>query len=476
MSDTRAAEPGSGPSGADEATKGSAIKLVTELLARLVGLATAFVISRHFGVESFGVFGWFSVVAVVLAEAADLGLQGTASQALVARSLSWRAIVRAKLVISALVLLAAMAAVPFAPVLAPLVAFFTLAGWSEILGVALRARGDRLHESLVIFGLRLSGLLLVTGAIGAGAGLPGLAWAHAASPLGPILLGVFLLRGRTDPDPGPDPGLAAVLRRSAPLAVQGGLALLSLRVEFLALGLLAGDLEAGLFLASLRVVEFLNLVPSAICAGAMPALTREALGALGDAVRRRTAATMAFLAMPAAVGVALVASGLMALFGKDFTDARALRLLAPALVPLFLNAVLVSALIAREQAPWLPRLTAIRVASAAILALALVPRLGATGAAVGFLLSELLLLVLLSRAATAALFPVSLPGPLARAALASLPMATLVALTPALLPARVAAGLLAYGLTLAGAWRLAPRLVRDLAGDVRYPWEGDERP
>jgi O-antigen/teichoic acid export membrane protein len=476
VSDTRAAEPGSPRSGADEATKGSAIKLLTELLARLVGLATAFVISRHFGVEAFGVFGWFSVVAVVLAEAADLGLQGTASQALVARSLSWRAIVRAKLLISTLVMLAAMAAAPFVPVLAPLVAFFTLAGWSEILGVALRARGDRLHESLVIFCLRVSGLLLVLAAIGAGAGLPGLAWAHAASPVAPILLCVFLLRRRTEPDPGPDPGFSAVLRRSAPLAVQGGLALLSLRVEFLALGLLAGDREAGLFLASLRVVEFLNLVPSAICAGAMPALTREALRARGDAVRRRTAATMAFLAVPAAAGVALVAPGLMALFGEEFTDARALVLLAPALVPLFLNALLVSALIAAERAPWLPRLTAIRVASAALLALALVPRLGATGAAVGFLLSELLLLVILSHAATAALFPVSLPGPFARAALAALPMAAVVALTPALLPARVAAGVLTYGLTLTGAWHLAPRLVRDLAGDVRYPWEGDERP
>ena len=50
----------------------------------------------------------------------------------------------------------------------------------------------------------------------------------------------------------------------------------------------------------------------------MPALTREALSGAGDAVRRRTVATIAFLGAPAAAGAALVAPGLLSvLFGAE---------------------------------------------------------------------------------------------------------------------------------------------------------------
>ena len=55
-----------------EATRGSAIKLGTELLARLIGLATTLLLARRLGPADFGAFGTLSVIAVVLAEAADL--------------------------------------------------------------------------------------------------------------------------------------------------------------------------------------------------------------------------------------------------------------------------------------------------------------------------------------------------------------------------------------------------------------------
>ena len=54
----------------------------------------------------------------------------------------------------------------------------------------------------------------------------------------------------------------------------------------------------------------------------MPALTREALRG-GEGVRRRTAGTMALVAAPAAVGLALVAGGVVALlFGGAYADGR----------------------------------------------------------------------------------------------------------------------------------------------------------
>src|SRR5207247_8157995 len=142
----------------------------------------------------------------------------------------------------------------------------------------------------LILALRLSGFILVAVALGLRGGLATVSWAFVASTVPPILLGMRLLAGtgRGLPAP-PDPGVGASLRASAPLAINGGLALLSLRVEMLTVSYLRGDRETGLFMAALRVVEFLNLVPSAVCAGAMPALTREAMGGPGDGARRRRA-------------------------------------------------------------------------------------------------------------------------------------------------------------------------------------------
>jgi len=202
----------------------------------------------------------------------------------------------------------------------------------------------------------------------------------------------------------------------------------------------------------------------------MPALTREALGGRGDGVRRRTAATVVFLAAPAAAGAALVAPGLLSLlFGAEYREAApCLRILAVAVVPLFLNGVLVSALIAAGRGPWLPRLTAVRVAVAAALAIALVPRFGALGAAAGFLASELLLLLLATRACASAGFPVAVAAPAGRALLVTAPMAVLVGLTASPLPVAVGLGFVTYGLTLALTWRAVPALLRDLTGDSRY--------
>jgi len=458
---------------ASEATRGSAIKLGTELVSRLLGFLTTPILTRGLGVAAFGLFARHSVIAVIAAEAAELGLQATASRALVARELPLGTMVRAKAILTAIVFLACLLGIPWGPVFIPLVLFFVLAGWSEFLGVALRARGHRLRESGLILCLRVFGVALVWVALGRGLGLIGVSWAFVASAVPSIALGAWLLRGTGSTERAlsvpsvasvpSDPGIAAVLRASAPLAVNGGLALLSLRVEMLAVWHFHGDRETGLFVTALRVVEFLNLVPSAVGAGAMPALTREALSGAGDAVRRRTVATVAFLGVPAAAGAALVAPSL--------------RVLALAVVPLFLNGMLVNALIASGRGDWLPRLTAVRVGLAAALAFLLVPRFGGLGAAWGFMVSEMALLALTTHACATAGFRVNPVAPTVRALLVSIPMAVLVGLAPAApLPVAVGIGLLAYAATLGAAFWLVPGLLRDLGSVVRYAEGGDREP
>jgi O-antigen/teichoic acid export membrane protein len=444
---------------ARDATRGSAVKLGAELLGRVLQLLTGLLLARRLGASDFGAFGVLSAIAVVAAEAADLGLQGTATRALVAGTLSLRGILRTKAWLSAAFLLATLLVHPFHPLLTPLLLYFVGAGWAEILGVALRARGRRAAEAAVIFALRSSGLALVALALARGGGGLACFWALALSTIPPCVIGALLLRGAPAParadeaGDATDPGSLAILKTSAPLAVNGGLALLSLRVELLVMSALRSREEVGYFLAALQVVQVLSFVPSALCAGAMPALTREALRSPGegsDAVRRRTAATLALAAASCTVGLALVAEALTArLYGEGFAPtARPLAVLALAVVPLFLNTLFLHALIAAERASWLPRLTVVRVVTAGLLALVFVPWAGAEGASAGFVASELLLLVLGARAARRAGFPVAIVRPTLVALLATLPMAAMVLPLRGNLPLAVAAGAIVFGGTV----------------------------
>lgn len=454
------------------AIRGSGIKLAAELSGRALSLATSFLLAVGLGVELFGIFAAASGVAVILAEAADLGLQGTAARALVARTMSLRSMLRAKALLSAivtaagLVLLAVVPALGGLPrgvapaLLTPLVFYYMLAGWTELLGVALRAQARRAEEAGVILVLRAGGLVAVVAAFRLGAGLSGMAWAHALSTLPALFLSSALARrayhgqhGVPHLSPGP------VLRTALPLAVNGGLALLSLRLELLAVYFIRGATESGLFGAALKVIESLNGIPSAVAAGAMPSLTREALQALG-AVRERVAGMMALLAVPGAAGLILSAAGVVSLLGASYEPAAGpLRVLALALLPLFMNTVLLHALVAAGHAGTLPRLTAMRVGMAAVLAVGLIPSLGATGAAAGFLVSETLLMVLAARACAAVGFPVPVSRPLARAAVLTLPMAAVVAAAGGGLALSVGLGVATYAATLATTWRVKPELV-----------------
>lgn len=490
------------PSEADDATRGSAIKLAAEVASRLLGLATTYLLLRGLGAAEFGVFGLLSVWALLLAETGELGLQALASRSLVAGTASLRSFVQARLLSGTLALAVALTVLPGAPALAGLapraaggtfgaspdlqldgpslallIAWFALSGWGEFLGVALRCRRARKREALLLLALRAGGLVFAALALLAGVGLRGVCAALAVSPLPAIALGVTLLRTTPSPVAAPRVGPLAVLGQSAPLAVHGVLLLLSPRVEFLVLSWLGhGHAEAGLFYAALNVIWFLSMVPTAIAAGAMPALTREALQ--GDAaVRHRSAGTLALLAGPAAVGLALVSPALARLLlGSGYVQAEyavtagSLAVMSAALPAVFLNALVAAALIAAGRSAWLPWLTAMRVGLASVLAFLLVPRLGAAGAAGGLACAEWGLLVAGRAACGRASFPVPVARPLACALAICVPMALAVHGLAASLAAAVVVGALTWAATLAVALRFAPSLLRQLAGDLRYPW------
>lgn len=473
---------------AREATRGSGIKLATEAVGRVLSVVATFLVAAGLGVEGFGVFSALSGVAVLAAELGDLGLQGLTAPALVSGRFRLEDLRRAKWALTALLALLAVslhlaAATALPPLLAlvspaapgggggaaaglllPLILYYGASGWIEWQGVALRALGRRGEEAAVLLLMRAATLVAVAAALARSPSVGGVAWAQAFSTVPAFVLGAWRVR-RLAPGAAPAATVRQALAAAWPLAVNGALALLSLRLELLLLFFWRGSREAGLFGAALKLVESLNAVPAAVVAGALPSLTREAAPAdrRPKAVRGRTAGTVALLATPAALGLALCSKGLVLVLGAAYAEAAVpLRVLAFSLLPLFMNTVLLSSLIAAGRADALPRLTGARVGAAAALALVLVPALGAPGAAAGFVAAELLLTALAARACGRARFAIPVIEPLAVAALVSIPMALAVAAAGPSLPACLGTGLLCYALTLGAAWKRLPPLRRIL--------------
>jgi O-antigen/teichoic acid export membrane protein len=468
---------------AAEATRGSAIKLAAEGLGRSLGIIASLLVVRALSPADFGIYSVLTGVALIASEFGEMGLQATASRALVAGSLSLRLFLRTRAFLGTLLLsitLAFVLATPtagasgegtwstvaaHAALLLPFVLYFHLSGWSEFLGVSLRARSRPASEGVTILTFRAAGLLAVLAVMARAGGLRALAWGLAASTLPAVVLGALLLRGTRPPATKPPEAsdVLGLVRLAFPLGVNGLLTLACLQVErTMVLPIAVSEETVGHFAAALKLVESLILVPSAISAGAMPALTREALHGSGP-VRARTALTAALLGVPAAVGLALLAAPVVALvyLPEYAASARPLQILAFALVPLFLNNVLLNALNACGRGALLPRLTAARLFVALGLAVVLIPAFGAEGAAFGFLSSESLLLPLAARACRRAGFAVPVARSLALAVALSLPMAAAVALTPGGPLLRIAVGALTYAVSVAAAWRL--RLLGALA-------------
>lgn len=442
---------------ANEATRGSAIRLGAEIAGRVLAFAATVFVARRLGASDFGRFAAASSLAAILAELGDLGLQAFAARALVARHYALADLVRARAVLLLVAALPVACLVGFRPLLGILMGYFLLANWVEFLGVALRARGAPLEEGFSLFTLRLAGLMGVVFAATRTADASAIALGLLASTLPALAVAALFLR-HTRPEglSQPPASIRSVIRTSLPLGANGALALLSTKVELLALPVLRSVAEAGLFAGALRLVEPLLAVPSAIAAGAMPALTKEALRGAGPA-RDRTAHGVALLAAPACVGLFVIAPEAIRLFGDSYVGAGpTLRLLSLAIIPLFLNALLLHSLIAAGRSSWLPRLTALRVLVAAGLAFVLLKLFGSEGAAIGFATAETVLLCAASRATRVAGFPVKVARPTALGLMLSAPMGLVVAFLPLSLFPRIGAGALVYGATLAIA-RLASK-------------------
>jgi len=447
----------------------STLKVLWDVLARTASFLLSILIARQLGPESFGRYSVLWYVGFLAAQVTDLGLhlvamrqlsQGprTDPRPIVAAVAAKLALNLASLGVAGAAAFLASAS-PVESVAALLLYAAALAGsWAELAGAVLRSRGRLAFEGGVLLLLRAGWLLAVAAALYSGGGLPSIARALALGSLPALFAALLILwqaAGRRWARPaGSEVGL--FLRQTAPLAVTSLITLTYLRVDVLLLAGLSGAAAAGLFAAAFRIIEGLFLFSGGIVAGAFPLLAAQVGSVrLGEASRFLLRLLLG-LALPAAAGLFLLSpSVIVFLYGEGFAgSAVPLRLLALALLPIYLNALTTHLLVASGRGRTLALLMAMRLSVGLGLDLALIPSMGPAGAAIAVLAAELSL-------ALGSLFTIRRvfsPTHVVRAALAPLAAASLmglaVSVVPGLLPLRVVTGAAVYLVTFFILWKL----------------------
>ena len=198
------------------------------------------------------------------------------------------------------------------------------------------------------------------------------------------------------------------------------------------LALFAAPQEVGWYGVSTRLFQTLMFLPVILCTAWLPGLAtayRRSPSDLKD-MSELPILLIGTLAMPIAVGTALVAGPLVILlYGPSYASAElVLAVLAMTVIPTYLNIVLSQVMIAADrQAAWTKILVVASIANP-LLNIVLIPFFharfgnGALGAAICMLLTELIVVVMGAWSARAYLSP-SLGGRFLRAALVTVVMA-----------------------------------------------------
>ncbi len=261
-------------------------------------------------------------------------------------------------------------------------------------------------------------------------------------------------------------------RASLPYAGQELLATGITRLDTLLLAAFATQAVVGYYGAAYRLLEATLFISTALMGAfaAMYTYLTESTVPTIQAVFQRSIKLLLILLMPPAVALGVLPGHILhLLFGKGFEPAiTPLRLLAPTTVLLGVVMLSGSLVTSRLDPRILLRFFALVLVVNLAVNLALIPWLGATGAATAMLATEGVFAALTLRVSVREVGPLSLPRTVGAPLIASAVMAaTLTALHAHVLVA-LAAGVLVYVLALAVAERrLAPEDYAFLTGALR---------
>jgi len=370
-------------------------KLSWDVGSRVLSFALSILVARKLGPEGFGVYAvaWYS--AWMVAQATDLGIHLVLLRSL-SRSFEprvfWSAVLAkgaltGSLLALALAALAAGALPSDSALLLWLIAAQLLGSWVEFLGVTLRSRGGIAREGLVLTVLRFASLAAALWAFSRGPDLSVLAAALAVSSLPALILALALLP-RLDRPGQTEAG--RLLKEALPLGLVSAMTLLYLRADLFIVAAVAGASEAGYFQSAFRLFEAAFVVSGGLAAGTFPLLAAR-FGEKGfDALARFVLGLLALSSAPIALAFALLPRPVLCLFyGEGFADAaRPLAFLGIALIAVFANALTTHLLVASGRSRRLVASIAVRLAGGVALDFVLVPRWGASGAALAVAAAE----------------------------------------------------------------------------------------
>jgi O-antigen/teichoic acid export membrane protein len=393
------------------------VKAISEVAVRGAQLALLIAAARTWGPDRFGVYAFAGSVAAIVVACADFGLQLLLAREIAQRRgwRSLRAIVRAKLLLSSLTLVALAGASALDPRPGVPAVLFTAGlvvlaqSWCDLWNHYFRGRQSLRDEAWLNAAYLIGGAAVAGVALALGAGVLGLYLVLLAAALVGNAVGWKRVRAlaasdpadapRAEGDVGPraegSPTARDALRAALPIGLATILGTIYFRADMVLLGWLRGDAATGAYGAAYRLFEGAFVLPALVLAALFPALAGRMVAPRAEIARlvRRATGWMAVLGLASAAVLALaVAPLLVTLYGPEYAESAALlRLLAPALCFIFPNYVLLHFLVAAGRQHANAWLAALGVPVCLGLNFALIPRLGASGAACATVATEVVI-------------------------------------------------------------------------------------
>lgn len=385
----------------------SLLALAGDLIGKAGLLVVLMVSARLLSLEQFALLGVciaiYGVCASVLDAGSSLLIQRDGAMHPERRRPLFEALLRARAPYAIVFVVGAIGAgvvwgdplAALAIAAASIVAALTLSLWAVI-----RASEDFRPETAQRLGV---GALGMAGAL-VGAAFITDAWAVIVGlALGGLALVPWIWRAvHRASAPGPREPAHQSLMQAIPLGALSIATLVYYRAPTVVLGVLGTALATGQFTAAATVAFGLLALPNAISSGLLPRLASTAHPEDRTATLRAALGWTLICAFVSCVAVAGVGPLVLQIgFGSDYRSADpALSILLLATIMIAASSVVGAALIAAGQIRWLVVQVSVSLAANLALALTLVPRFGAEGAAVATLISEAIALAILAPVGT----------------------------------------------------------------------------
>ncbi len=383
------------------------VKAISDIASKAIRFLMVVAAARLLGPAGFGLYTFAFAFGSILSVASDFGLHLLLARE-VARGETGPArilgrVLRAKIYLSlgagAILLIGALLYPRPAEVRVLLVlsgAWLLAQSWCEFWNHYFRGRQSLKAEAILnLLNAGLSTLLGIALLL-LGYGVRGVLGSLLASALLTNLVAVGMLRRRRElPERQPASASWSIIRSAAPIGLALLLSTLYFRIDMVFLEQMRGEVEVGTYGAAYRLIESLMFLPALFLAALYPALAAVSSSGAGELKRLYRAGMYWMFLLSAAVVLAiwlLASPGLRLLFGTRYEEAiPILRLLAPSLLFIFPNYVVLHLLVATRAQRWNILIAGLGVVVNVGLNFPAVRLYGASGAAVVTLLTEVVM-------------------------------------------------------------------------------------